>query len=116
MGSFISSIGTATPSHKYTQTDLVSFMSNAHGVVNGSEVKLKALYRATGIKYRYSVLEDYGKEADNFSFYPKNSNLEPFPDTASRMGVYKEEALKLSLDAAKNGSVSRRPSSATAIK
>jgi predicted naringenin-chalcone synthase len=102
MGSFISSIGTATPSHKYTQTDLVNFMLNAHGVVNGSEVKLKALYRATGIKYRYSVLEDYGKEADNFSFYPKNSNLEPFPDTASRMGVYKEEALKLSLDAAKN--------------
>jgi len=102
MGSLISSIGTANPSHKYTQTDLVNFMSNAHGIVNGSEVKLKALYRATGIKYRYSVLEDYGKEADQFSFYPNNSNLEPFPDTASRMSVYKNEALNLSLAAVRN--------------
>ena len=96
MTSFISAIGTANPPYKYTQNDLVEFMSSAHGAVNGSEVKLKALYRATGIKHRYSVLADYGANPQSFEFYPKNKQLEPFPDTASRMSIYQKEALFLS--------------------
>lgn len=102
MASFISSIGTANPEHKYQQSQLVNFMSNAHGLVNGSEVKLKALYRATGIKYRHSVLADYGEEAPNYNFYPKSKNLEPFPDTASRMELYKKEAISLGLESVEN--------------
>ena len=100
MFSFISSIATANPSHKYTQNELVQFMAGAHGAINGSEVKLKALYRATGIKHRYSVLSDYGKDVRDFDFYPQNEQLEPFPDTASRMTLYKREALSLSMEAA----------------
>ena len=102
MGSLISGIGVANPSNKFSQTDLANFMNQAHGVVNGSEVKLKALYRATGIKYRYSVLSDYGLESEDYNFYPRNKNLEPFPDTAKRMLIYKEEALRLSVKAVEN--------------
>lgn len=102
MASYISGIGTANPSNKFSQADLAKFMSNAHGTVNGSEAKLKALYRATGIKYRYSVLSDYGHESENYSFYPNSQNLEPFPDTAQRMDLYKKEALSLSVAAVEN--------------
>ncbi len=90
---YITHIGTAVPDHKIQQQDIPAFMAQAHGLINGSEVKLNALYRATGIESRYSVIEDYlGKKRD---FYPSSPTLEPFPDTKSRMKLYRNEAIKL---------------------
>lgn len=65
------------------------------------EQRLKALYRASGIKYRHSVLPDFGLTQD-FSFFPDNEDLEPFPSIGQRMELYREEALKLSLQAVEN--------------
>ncbi len=90
---YITHIGTAVPDHKIHQQDISSFMAQAHGLINGSEVRLNALYRATGIKTRYSVIEDYlGKKRN---FYPSNNTLEPFPDTKARMLLYSREAINL---------------------
>jgi len=99
MTSFITAIGTANPANKFAQRDIVRFMSHACRRVNGSEVKMEALYRATGIRHRYTVLDDYGKTAGTFNFFPNNDLLEPFPGTRQRMAVYQNEAKKLAMDA-----------------
>ena len=60
--------------------------------------RLMALYRASGIQYRHSVLQDFGQH-DGFSFFPDSEDLEPFPTIAARMQLYREHALPLSLQA-----------------
>lgn len=96
MKSYISSIGTANPVNKTPQKDIAGFMAGALKMNNGEEARLKALYRASGIQHRYSVLEDYGNRAEDFTFYPNNHDLEPFPSVSARMSIYKKEAVKLS--------------------
>jgi prepilin-type processing-associated H-X9-DG protein len=65
------------------------------------ERRLGALYRATGIEKRYSVLSDYGK-TEGFEFYKNSGTLEPFPTTHQRMDVFRGEAVGLSVEAVKN--------------
>ncbi len=101
MHNYITHIGTAVPEYKIHQMDISRFMSNAHGLINGNEVRLNALYRATGIKTRFSVIKDY-TGVGNRSFYPDNSELEPFPDTQARMLLYKKEAIRLAGSAISN--------------
>jgi predicted naringenin-chalcone synthase len=94
--SYITSIGVANPEHCFEQPVIARFMSRAMGLNPEEERKLFALYRATGIETRYSVLSDYGK-TDHFEFYSNSESLAPFPSTKSRLTVFREEALKLSL-------------------
>ncbi len=61
--------------------------------------KLRALYRASGIASRYSVLSDYAKTS-GFEFYSNTPGLEPFPTTGKRMELYRKHAVDLSEKAA----------------
>ena len=58
--------------------------------------KLRALYRATGIETRYSVLGDYGRE-NGYDFFPDNELLSPFPSTKQRLDIFKRYSMNLSL-------------------
>lgn len=98
MSAYITSLGTANPEHHISQKEVLGFMQRAHQLTNGEEVKLEALYRATGIQSRYSVLEDY-KRTQGFEFFPDNKDLSPFPSTTARAEVYKKHALALSKQA-----------------
>ena len=100
--SYITSIGTANPPHRFEQKTILEFMQRAHKL-NGQEAqRLQALYRASGIKYRYSVIPDYGNQPKEFEFYPKNDDLEPFPSVSQRMASYDKEALALAQQAVEN--------------
>lgn len=99
MKTYISAIGTANPPHKIEQPDAARFMEESLALSNEERRKLKALYRLSGIRSRYSVLEDYSRRYGYYSFFPNSENLEPFPSTEDRMQVYGEEATKLSLQA-----------------
>lgn len=101
MPSLINAIGTAVPRHKIEQSSIVKFMTKAHQMDTEEAQRLQALYRASGIKYRHSVLPDFGLTQD-FCFFPDNENMEPFPSIGQRMELYREEALKLSLQAVEN--------------
>ncbi|MEO1050233.1 MAG: type III polyketide synthase [Bacteroidota bacterium] len=102
MDSYISAIGIANPPHRIKQSQIAEFMIKAHDFKQVQEkTRLEALYRATGIEYRYSVLEDYGLET-GFKFYPNSPDLEPFPRTEDRSLLYRAEALELSQNAIKN--------------
>ena len=64
--------------------------------------KLRFLYQHSGIKQRYSVIADYSKAAEDWKFYPRTENLEPFPSLEQRMNVYNKQAPLLSVDAIRN--------------
>ncbi len=104
MSSTIISIGTAVPEHQIPQRQVVDFMAKAHGFNGSSDgTRLKALYRATAIENRYTVVPDYAQanSKDN-EFYGANDSLEPLPSTKSRGEVYRQEAIKLSIRSAEN--------------
>lgn len=98
MKNYITAIATANPAHRIAQSDIARFMARAQQMNGEEEHRLHALYRASGIRYRYSVIEDYGRTSA-FRFFPDVANLEPFPTVAERMKLYQKEALLLSLKA-----------------
>ena len=108
MPSYINDISTAVPEHQVSQTGILEFMVRCHNLDPGESGKLASLYKATGIRTRHSVLVDYKLQPEKFNFYPRNSDLEPFPGTAKRMEAYREFALPLALKAIKGLDRDRR--------
>ncbi|GAA0891719.1 type III polyketide synthase [Fulvivirga kasyanovii] len=100
MNAYITSIATANPKFKIKQQDVLDFMIKAHRLEGADADKLRVLYRATGILSRYSVIEDYTSSLVH-DFFPDNDRLEPFPTTQDRLGLFQQEAIGLSVEAAK---------------
>lgn len=96
--SFITSIGTAVPPNKFSQSVLSEFMIKAMQLDYVSSRKLRTIFDSSGISFRHSVLSDYGKR-ENFTFYPNTENFEPFPSTKKRISEYRKHALALSKQA-----------------
>ena len=99
--SYITAIGTANPEHRFPQSVIAEFMVRAMKLNNGESRKLKTIFRASGIQYRHSVLEDYGKTSD-FTFYPDTADFEPFPGTEKRLQAFRKNALSLSVASFRN--------------
>src|SRR5688500_12188298 len=99
--SYITAIGTANPSFRFSQSAIADFMLRTMKLNNGDGRKLKAIFKASGIEYRYSVLEDYGKAGD-FKLFAKIADSEIFPSTEDRLRVFTKEALGLSAASVKN--------------
>lgn len=98
--SIIHSIGTAVPDNHIDQKRIADFMAQAHGFNEEEKTRLKALYRASGISKRHSVIKDYESlEPSDWSFYPQSKDLKPFPTTGERSELYREHALQLSVSA-----------------
>lgn len=97
--SFITSIATAVPDNCFPQMQIAEFMAAALQMDDYNQRRLKALYRSTKIAQRYSVLSDYGKLPEAYTFYPNTADLEPFPSVSQRMTAYKKYALPLCLKA-----------------
>lgn len=97
--SFITAIGTATPPNHFSQSVIADFMVRAMQLDDTNARKLRALYRATGIESRHSVISDYGK-TDAFEFYPNTEDLTPLPSTRQRLELFRKHAVSLSSEAA----------------
>lgn len=98
----IISIGTATPSHKHNQKDILQFMQKVYALDATENRKLKFMYNLSGIDTRYSVVPDYSHTISEWKFYPHSENLEPFPNLETRMQWYGKHAGLLSVDAIRN--------------
>ncbi len=70
-------------------------MVKAHDLDKEEQRKLEVLYRASGIQYRYTTIEDY-ENLGASSFFPDTENFHPFPTTRKRNEWFKREALILS--------------------
>ena len=98
----IVSIGTAVPSFRHNQKDILSFMQNVYAMNEVDKRKLKFLYNQSAIDTRYSVLPDYSLNACDWEFYPATENLEPFPDLELRMKWFNKTAPALTINAIEN--------------
>lgn len=63
------------------------------------KTRMAILYRATGIDYRYSVLEDFKKPPGKDSFFTTKNINSTFPTISRRMAVYKKAALPVCIKA-----------------
>lgn len=97
--SYITAIGTATPGYQFSQSAIADFMVRAMQLNEDEARKLRALYRATGIESRYSVLADYGKTGD-YEFYANTDDFSPMPSTRKRLDLFRKHATDLSCEAA----------------
>jgi alpha-pyrone synthase len=92
----ITAIGTANPQYKRSQLEAAELICSGMHLKPAEKRLLKSIYRATGIEYRHSVISDYCKAPGEFEFFPNNPES-PFPTTADRMKIYKDNALNLAL-------------------
>lgn len=99
--SHITAIGTANPEHRFSQSTIAEFMLRSMKLQNGDARKLRTIFRATGIGYRHSVLEDYGR-TEHFTFYPEPSEETGYPSTDERLQVFRRHALALSIKSVHN--------------
>ena len=103
MNSSIVSIGLSNPGSPIPQAEIARFMQLAHQLDGQERRKLDFLYRKSGIDFRHSVLDDFQKEeVAEFTFFPKNKELSPFPSTSARMNVFEAEAARLAEQAVQN--------------
>jgi predicted naringenin-chalcone synthase len=103
MSSCITSIGTANPKYRTPQNDIYQFMAEAFGLDKNNASRLKLIYDNSGIDFRFSILPDFGKEANDEWLLFRNTADEPFfPGTAKRMVQYQLEAAGLAVAAVKN--------------
>ena len=103
MNSSIVSIGLSNPGAPIPQAEIARFMQLAHQLDGQERRKLDFLYRKSGIDSRHSVLDDFQKEeVSDFTFFPKNTELNPFPGTAARMQVFEEKGPELAEQAVRS--------------
>ena len=103
MNSSIVSIGLSNPGAPIPQAEIARFMQLAHQLDGQERRKLDFLYRKSGIDSRHSVLDDFQKEeVSDFTFFPKNKELNPFPGTAARMQVFEEKGPELAEQAVRS--------------
>jgi len=103
MNSSIVSIGLSNPGAPIPQAEISRFMQVAHQLDAQERRKLDFLYRKSGIDSRHSVLDDFQtEEVSDFTFFPKNKALNPFPGTAARMQVFEEKGPELAEQAVRS--------------
>jgi len=96
--SYIAAIETAVPKYSHTQEQVTKFYQRAT-IDETIKRKINVVGLKSGIEKRHSVIPDFSLEQDEYQFFPKSKNLEPTPSLSSRMKLFRENALKLSLEA-----------------
>ncbi len=101
MQSNIIGIGIANPPYKRAQHEVAELICEGFQLKASQKKALKAIYKASGIEYRNSVIADYVRAPGDFQFFP-NHYEDKFPSTSERMKLYQISALPLALAAISN--------------
>lgn len=101
MESNIIAIGIANPPYRRAQQEVAELICEGFQLRPAQQRALKAIYKASGIEHRHSVIADYVRAPGDFQFFPNHSN-EAFPPTSQRMELYQSSALPLALAAIDN--------------
>ena len=92
---YLHSIATVVPEKSYTQKFALKYMKKIVADTTYKKVFLNKVYKGTGILKRHTVIDDYGKDPSDFTFYPKNKTLRPEPTTKQRTDLFAKESLRL---------------------
>ena len=91
----IDAIATGNPPLRRSQRYAASFMQRIEGMPESVRRRIPQIYENSGIDFRFSCVEDYGREPGQFDFYPQSWTLEPSPTTSARNAKYREAVLPL---------------------
>jgi predicted naringenin-chalcone synthase len=100
MHTLLSSIATANPPLRRSQQFAASFMQRVTSIPAPLRKRIPAIYERSGIDYRYSCVDDYGREVGDFEFFPPSWDLDPPPTTSARNAKYREQVIPLAERAA----------------
>ncbi|WP_435356443.1 type III polyketide synthase [Emticicia sp. SJ17W-69] len=92
----ITAIGTATPTYRHRQEDIMQFMLDANTPDEKNRKLLPILYRRSGIETRYSVFPDFSLARGQWDFFGNNCTV---PSLEKRMILYNQKAVDLSVNA-----------------
>ena len=113
--SYVIALGTAVPEFQYSQEEITDSLIQKMQLEGTREARMmKALYKLTRIKSRYSVLPDYRNNGRSPLLF--SGEIHEVPDVSQRMEVYREKVLPLALSAVQNclatlpGTISARES------
>ncbi len=95
MKTVIEAIATSNPPLRKPQDEAAAFMQQIDGLPRPLRNRLPMIYARSGIDYRYSAVEDYGRAPEDFTFYPKNWSNGALPSTAARNRKYRAAAVPL---------------------
>ncbi len=102
MHAYITAIGTANPPYRTSQKQFADFYADVVGFGETERRKLKAFYRYTRIRNRFSVLPDFGRRKGDFTFFPNDEGREAVPCISRRMELFQAHAGPLGLEAARS--------------
>lgn len=96
---YLHDIATVVPEHFYTQQFAIDFQKQL--ICNTEKEKrfLTKVYEGSAIQKRHTVIGDYGKSPEQFTFYPPSPDLKPEPSTKQRNDLYIRESCRLSQQA-----------------
>lgn len=95
----IVSIGTSVPSHKISQEQLCRFMESALTLDRRERLIFRKIFSSSGIETRHTIVDDFGKQKGDYTFFANSDTLEPVPAMSRRMQLYQQHALGLALEA-----------------
>jgi len=95
----IQAIGTAVPPYKISQDTHYSILESANGMSREQKLRLRKIYSHSGIEYRHSVLDEFGREdhPENVLFHPAGEVNAV--STSNRMELYEKHASNLAEEA-----------------
>jgi len=99
---YLHKVATCVPEHSYTQEFAVEFLKKLIGPNEKRRRLLTWIYQDSAIGKRHSVIDDYGKPPNEYTFYPPNEQLDPERTTGWRNDVFIRESGRLSLTAVKS--------------
>ena len=100
MVTVLKAIETGNPPLRGTQKEAAAFMERVTSIPQPIRNRIPAIYERSGIDYRFSCVDDWVKEVEDFSFFPPAQDLQPSPGTAHRNRKYREAAIPLATDVA----------------
>lgn len=93
--SVLESIATGNPPSCKPQREAAAFMQRIESLPAPIRKRIPQIYERSGIDFRYSCVEDFGREAEEFAFFPKTWTLAPEPTTHARNRLYRKAVLPL---------------------
>lgn len=101
MTTAITAIGTANPCYQHKQTIIGERVTQLLNLCPSKRRLLRSIYKSTGIENRYSVLPNTSETVEQFTFTTTKQDT-AYPSTATRMSIYRQNALHLALAAIEN--------------
>jgi predicted naringenin-chalcone synthase len=91
----LEAIATGNPPLRRTQSYAARFMQRVVSQPEALRRRLPQIYERSGIDYRFSCVEDYVREPEDWDFFPPDWSLRPEPTTGARNRKYREAAVPL---------------------